>query len=168
MQTFVFFASSWLKQLVLYCYHTESHSVVKREGDRQMSQTNQNNTGTLKYDVMVEQTNGKGYTARLLAWPETVVEAPTREKALQQMRALLLERLAKADIVTLEIQPTEIGHSWAPFAGMWADDPSFEEFQAEIQRYRREVDETWAPWLFEEEGAETAEQPEKTKVMEVA
>ena len=133
-----------------------------------MSQSNQNNTSTLKYDVMVEQTNGKGYTARLLAWPETVVEAPTQEKALQQMRVLLLERLAKTDIVTLEIQHTEIGHSWAPFAGMWADDPSFDEFQAEIQRYRREVDEKWAPWLFEEESAEIAELPAATKAMEVA
>jgi hypothetical protein len=131
-----------------------------------MSQTNQNDTGTLKYDVMVERTNSNGYTARLLAWPETVVEAPTRERALQQMRALLLERLAQADIVTLEIQRTEIGHSWAPFAGMWADDSSFEEFQAEIQRYRREVDEKWAPWLFEEETPETAELPEPTKAME--
>lgn len=116
-----------------------------------MSQTNQNNTGTLKYDVMVEQTNGKGYTARLLAWPETVVEAPTREKALQQMRVLLLERLAKADIVTLEIQPSEIGHSWAPFAGMWADNPDLEEFRAEIERNRRELDAIHAPWMLEDE-----------------
>jgi hypothetical protein len=49
---------------------------------------------------------------------------------------------------------------------MWADDPSFEEFQAEIQRYRREVDEKWAPWLFEEESTEMTEQPEATKAME--
>lgn len=122
-----------------------------------MSQTNQNNSGTLKYDVMVEQTKGNGYTARLLAWPETVVEAPTREKALQQMRVLLLERLAKVEIVTLEIQPSEIGHSWAPFAGDWADNPYMEEFRAEIERYRREVDEIHAPWLLEDE--EATEQP---------
>ncbi|MCE7981389.1 MAG: type II toxin-antitoxin system HicB family antitoxin [Caldilinea sp. CFX5] len=125
-----------------------------------MSQTNQNNTGTLKYDVMIEQTNGKGYTARLLAWPETVVEAPTRERALQQMRVLLLERLAKVEIVTLEIQPNEIGHSWAPFAGDWADNPYIEEFRAEIERYRREVDAIHAPWLLEEE---TTEQPSQVE-----
>lgn len=133
------------------------------------SQTSQKNKDTLKYDVLLEQTKGNGYTARLLAWPETVVEAPTREKALQQMRVLLLERLAKAEIVTLEIQPTEIGHSWAPFAGMWADDPSFEEFQAEIQRYRREIDEKWSPWLLDpEETTETTEQPEPERAMEIA
>jgi hypothetical protein len=116
-----------------------------------MSQTNQNDTGTLKYDVMVERTNGNGYTARLLAWPETVVEAPTRERALQQMRVLLLERLAKVEIVTLEIQPSEIGHSWAPFAGMWADNPDLEEFKAEIERNRRELDAIHAPWMLEDE-----------------
>lgn len=131
------------------------------------SQTTHQNNGTLKYDVLLEQSNGNGYTARLLAWPDTVVEAPTREKALQQLRVLILERLAKAEIVTLEIQPTEIGHSWAPFAGMWTDDPSFEEFQAEIQQYRREADKKWAPWLFEPEATtiETVEQPEPAKVM---
>lgn len=65
-------------------------------------------------------------------------EAPTREKALQQLRILILERLAKAELVTLEIQPTEIGHSWAPFAGDWANNPSMEEFRAEIEQHRRE------------------------------
>ncbi len=125
--------------------------------------------GTQKYDVLLEQANGNGYTARLLAWPDTLVQAPTREDALQQMRLLLLERLAKTEIVTLEIQSTEIGHSWVPFAGMWADDPSFEEFQAEIQRYRREVDEKWSPWLFEsEEPPETTKQSEPAREMEVA
>jgi hypothetical protein len=122
-----------------------------------MSQTNQNDTGTLKYDVMVERTNGNGYTARLLAWPETVVEAPTREQALQQMRVFLLERLVNVEIVTLEIQPTEIGHSWAPFAGDWANNPYMDEFRAEIERYRREVDAIHAPWLVEDEEAD--EQP---------
>ena len=95
------------------------------------------NNGTLKYDVMIEHSNGNGYTARLLAWPDTIVQASTREKVLQEMRMLLLDRLAKAEIVTLEIQPTEIDHSWAPFAGMWADIPDLEEFRAEIERNRR-------------------------------
>ena len=133
------------------------------------SQTTHQNNGTLKYDVLIEQSNGNGYTARLLAWPDTVVEAPTREKALQQLRVLILERLTKAEIVTLEIQPTEIGHSWAPFAGMWADDPSFEEFQAEIQQYRREANEKWTPWLLEAEetATKTIEQPELAKVMAI-
>jgi hypothetical protein len=125
------------------------------------NQTSQKNNGTLKYDVLLEQTNNNGYTARLLAWPETVVEAPTREKALQQMRVLLLERLAKADIVTVEIQPTEIGHSWAPFAGDWADNPYLDEFRAEIERYRREVDAIHAPWLLEAEEAD--EQPSQAE-----
>jgi hypothetical protein len=106
---------------------------------------------------MVERTNGNGYTARLLAWPETVVEAPTREQALQQMRVFLLERLVNVEIVTLEIQPTEIGHSWAPFAGDWANNPYMDEFRAEIERYRREVDAIHAPWLVEDEEAD--EQP---------
>ena len=125
------------------------------------SQTTHQNNGTLKYDVLIEQSNSNGYTARLLAWPDTVVEASTREKALQQLRVLILERLAKAEIVTLEIQPTEIGHSWAPFAGDWANNPYMEEFRAEIEQHRREVDAMHAPWLLENE--DTNDQPSQVE-----
>lgn len=124
---------------------------------------------TLQYQVVIESANGSGYIARLLTWPDILAQAPTREKALQQLRTRLLERLAQVEIVTLEIQPTEIGHSWAPFAGMWADDLSFDEFQAEIQRYRRETDEKWVAWLFEpEEEAKPNAQAAPTKEPGVA
>lgn len=109
------------------------------------------NNGASKYDVLLEATNGEGYTARLLAWPHIIVQAATRESALQQIRALLLQRLAKVEIVTLEIQPAELEHSWLPFAGDWANDPWLEDFKADVARYRREVDAIHAPWLLETE-----------------
>ena len=31
-------------------------------------------------------------------------------------------------------------HPWKKFAGMFADDPDWEEFQKEIQKYREEID----------------------------
>lgn len=115
-----------------------------------MNTTNPNND-TLRYEVSIEYANGQGYIARLLTWPDILVQAPTREKALQQLRVRLLEWLAQVEIVTMEIQPTEIGHSWAPFAGDWADNPYMEEFRAEIERNRREEDAIHAPWMLEVE-----------------
>lgn len=117
------------------------------------------NNRASKYDVLLEATNGEGYTARLLAWPDTIVQAATRESALQQIRALLLQRLAKAEIVTLEIQPAELEHSWLPFAGDWADDPWLEDFKADVARYRREVDAIHAPWLLEAEESDSQVAP---------
>lgn len=96
--------------------------------------------GSLKYDVLLEQVNNNGYSAQLLAWPDYTVQASTREEALKQIRTIILERLAKAEIVTLEIQPEETTHSWLPFAGMWADNPDMEEFREEMERNRSEID----------------------------
>jgi predicted RNase H-like HicB family nuclease len=105
------------------------------------------NNSASKYDVLLEATNGEGYTARLLAWPDTIVQAATRESALQQIRALLLQRLTKAEIVTLEIQPAELEHSW------------LEDFKADVARYRREVDAIHAPWLLEAEESDSQVAP---------
>jgi hypothetical protein len=122
-----------------------------------------NSTHPHTYDILIEKSDKKGYTARVLAWLDCVVEAPTREMALLQIRAMILERLAKAEIVTLEIQPEEVNHPWLKFAGDWADDPTFEEFQAEIERNRREIDAIWSPWLLE-----PAEDANSTKELELA
>ena len=96
---------------------------------------------SLKYDIVVEHPNNNGYVAQVLNWPYCVVEAPTRVEAIAQIRAAILERLAKAEIVTIEIEPEQIAHPWLPFAGDWANDPTFDDFVAEIARYRRELDE---------------------------
>lgn len=129
-----------------------------------MIQTTEKQTNRT-YDVLVEKTGEEMYTARVLAWPDCAVEAATREEALRHIRTLILERLAKAEIVTLEIRPEEVAHSWLPFAGMWADDPNMEEFRAEIARYRRELDAIHAPWMLEPEADSDAQsEPEKVAV----
>lgn len=117
------------------------------------------------YEVLVEK-NGDGYKARVLHWPDCVAQAATRDEAVQQVRMQLLNRLAKAEVVTLSFTAQEINNPWIRFAGMWKDDPDFDEFQAEIQRYRRELDAELAPWLFEPEvvSTEAEEFPEKVMV----
>jgi len=111
---------------------------------------------TRTYDVLVEKAGENGYTARVLAWPDCTVQAPTREEALRYIRTLILERLAKAEIVTLEIKPEEVNHPWLPFAGMWADDPTFDDFVAEMERYRRERNTEWWNETTEEEASQEA------------
>jgi len=106
----------------------------------------------MTYDVLLEQNEDNNYTARVLAWPDCAVQAKTRETALSMARTVILERLAQADIVTIEITPEEIEHPWLKFAGMWADDPHMDEFRAEIERYRREIDAEYG-YLHEAETA---------------
>lgn len=103
----------------------------------------------LKFDILVEQGGEKGFTARALAWPDCVVEAATREEALRLIRAAILTRLARAEIVTIEFEPGEARHPWLRFAGDWADDPGIKDFRAAVDQYRREIDAESAGWLLE-------------------
>ncbi|MCE7981654.1 MAG: type II toxin-antitoxin system HicB family antitoxin [Caldilinea sp. CFX5] len=116
-----------------------------------------NPTDPHTYDILVEKSTTNGYIARVIAWPDCTVEAPTRAAALAQIRSLILERLAKAEIVTLAITPEEMAHPWLPFAGDWADDPGIEDFRAAIEAHRRELDAQWSPWLFEPETSEVTQ-----------
>ena len=91
------------------------------------------------YDVLLEQIENNGYTARLLAWPEYVIQADTREAALAEARLILRQRLSRAEVVQITAEPGE-ENPWVKFAGMWADDHTFDEFVAEMEKYRCEFD----------------------------
>jgi len=58
------------------------------------------------------------------------------------------ERLAQGKTVRVEIDENAAAdpeHPWLPFLGMWKDDPTFDDFVAQMQAYRRELDETVQP-----------------------
>ena len=67
------------------------------------------------------------------------VEAPTQDEAFARLETLVRERVA-GGLRVAEIKiPTE--DSWLSIAGIFENDPSFEDWQEEIRKYRREVDE---------------------------
>lgn len=94
-------------------------------------------------NVLVQPSSEKGYTAAVLGWPDLAVEAQTKEEALEKLRAELTRRLAKGEIVSLEIEPVNGEHPWMKFAGMWKDEPMFDEVLEEIKAYREEIDKEW-------------------------
>jgi len=95
----------------------------------------------MNYDVFLEETEDKSYIARILAWPDSApIKAATREEALAQARTIIMEELARGEVVRIEIKPEELDHPWLKFAGTWANDPGIQEFRDEIERYRRELD----------------------------
>jgi hypothetical protein len=94
-------------------------------------------------NVLVQPNPEKGYTATVLGWTDLVVEAPTKEEALEKVRAELANKLAKGEIISLQIEPANGEHPWMKFAGMWENDPTFDDFLKEIKAYREEVDKEW-------------------------
>lgn len=86
--------------------------------------------------------NGKrgNYTASVFGIPGCTAEGATKEEALGRLQEALAHHLADAEVVPLEMEKPQIEHPWSKFAGMFEDDPLFDEVIANIETYRRELD----------------------------
>lgn len=93
----------------------------------------------MTYDVLVTKKEKK-FIARVCAWPEILVQGETEEEVLRKAQADLQGLLRSGRIVqlTLDVKPEE--HPWRQFAGMFAADPDWDEFQAVMQQYRENID----------------------------
>lgn len=94
----------------------------------------------MTYNAVVESDRDKTYRATVLGWPDCTVAGATREEALAGLREALRKRLAKVEIVPLEIDLPENANPWVRFAGMFQDDPLFDEVLQEMEADRRELD----------------------------
>ncbi|MEB3179078.1 MAG: type II toxin-antitoxin system HicB family antitoxin [Nostocaceae cyanobacterium] len=91
------------------------------------------------YPVLIQELED-GYKATVLGLPNCESIAETREAALTNLQQVLTEFLAKADIVSLEIELPKREHPWMKFAGIFKDDPLFNDMLEDIAAYRRERD----------------------------
>ncbi|HEY9849565.1 MAG TPA: hypothetical protein V6D28_08925 [Leptolyngbyaceae cyanobacterium] len=91
------------------------------------------------YSVLIEEKAGF-YCATVWGLPDCKATGTTREEALTNVRQFLIARLEKAEIVSLEIEVPPLEHPWMKFAGIFKDDPDFDEVLADIEAYRQERD----------------------------
>lgn len=92
----------------------------------------------MTHRVLLRKEPTNGYIATALEWPHCQVAAPTREAALEQIQAAIVEILASAEIVALEIPTPIIPSSYADTFGMFQADPTFAAFLEEVDHYRQE------------------------------
>ena len=88
--------------------------------------------------MLIENQEDGTVKATLLSLPECQGLGATKEEALNNL--IQLFQLIEPEIVTLEIEPAKTDHPWLKFAGMFEDDPHFDEVQEYIAEYRRELD----------------------------
>ncbi|MUG97015.1 type II toxin-antitoxin system HicB family antitoxin [Scytonema sp. UIC 10036] len=93
----------------------------------------------VNYSVLVEAKEG-GYQATVWGLPDCQVFAATRENALLHLHELVIARLQNVEIITQEIEVPKSEHPWMKFAGMYQDNPLFNEVVSNIEAYRRELD----------------------------
>lgn len=93
------------------------------------------------YDVIVSRRKNK-YIARVKNWPEVMAERTSREAAIDEVKAKLLDYLSdQIEVVQVEIPvQAKTGNPWLDTFGWFKDDPTFEDLQAKIAAYRQEID----------------------------
>lgn len=80
------------------------------------------------------------FKATVLGHPAVGGNGPTRETAICQAEAALRRAVASGEIVSIAVAVPEPS-PWLRDAGIWKDDPQWDEYQAALEDYRREVDE---------------------------
>jgi hypothetical protein len=91
----------------------------------------------IEIPVLIESVAGNGYRAREPFG--LAAEGATPEEATRKLQEQMTIRVAAgAQIVPLSSLPAQ--HPWAPFAGMFKDDPLFDEWQQAIAEYRQQIE----------------------------
>jgi predicted RNase H-like HicB family nuclease len=97
----------------------------------------------MRYTVFLKQRNGE-YWAVVPLLPSCTAQGRTREEVLHNVRVAIEEALADMEITTVEASiPSRpvTSNPWLETAGMFQDDPLFDEMLAEVVAYRRALDE---------------------------
>ena len=95
-----------------------------------------------QYQVLVRNGSGERFVASVLGMADCVGEGRTREEAIARAKAALVDKLARGEIVTVEIEKDEMlsaRNVWREEAGRFRNDPAFDEFVAEVQSERRDL-----------------------------
>lgn len=96
----------------------------------------------MRYTVFLRQSDGQYYAVVPLL-PLCSAQGGTREEVLHNVKVAIEETLAQIDITTVEVGPPSQrapANPWLETAGMFQDDPLFDEMLAEVAAYRRALD----------------------------
>ncbi|MDZ8104468.1 MAG: hypothetical protein RM338_02425 [Nostoc sp. DedQUE12a] len=106
------------------------------------SQNRSQNNNEVLVNVIVKQRADGRTVAIVPGFPELQVEASDRPAALAQLQQRLETHLAGAEIVSLPVKlpSTEQKNPWLAMAGIFKDDPQFEQMLKAIENYRYELD----------------------------
>lgn len=97
----------------------------------------------MQIPVVVERVKGNGYRARSAEPVAISARGTTRDKALAKLREKIQAKLKNgAELVALEVSPQR--HPLAEYAGMFKNDPEFEDVLKIMAENRRRMDEDWS------------------------
>jgi predicted RNase H-like HicB family nuclease len=97
----------------------------------------------MTFQIFVQSRPEQGYVASVVGIPDCVAEGETKEEAVAKAKEVLSRLLTQGELVSVEIENvlhTQPDNPWLKVFGMFKDDPTWDDFQASIEEYRRELD----------------------------
>src|SRR5947209_19757435 len=95
----------------------------------------------MEIPVLIEPIAGNGYRAKSGEPLAFTVEGATRDDVLNRIRALIGERLQTgAEVAPVGLPHVATPNPWTEFAGMFKDDPYFDEVVEMMAENRRRKD----------------------------
>ncbi|CAD0227327.1 hypothetical protein [Planktothrix agardhii] len=94
----------------------------------------------LNYDIGIKQLKNGKYQTFVLKYPSLKASGNSREKAIKKLSRRLQAFFKDTEIIQLEIEVPKTEHPWLKYAGMFKDDPQFDQVLEAIQDYRNQID----------------------------
>lgn len=94
----------------------------------------------MTYNVLLENEEKNQYKATVLGWSDCTARGNTRQEALNQLRQVIINRLARVEIIPIDIDEPIKEHPWLKFDGVFKNNPLFDEVIDEIKAYRAELE----------------------------
>jgi hypothetical protein len=92
--------------------------------------------------ILIEPVAGNGFRSRGGEPFALSAQGATRAEVLAKLREQVQARLRDgAEVVTLDLAGRPTANPWVEFAGMFKDDPYFDDWQQAIAENRRRIDE---------------------------
>lgn len=92
----------------------------------------------MEYTVLLQPQHKGGFKAMIPALPKCRSIGATEEEALTNLRASLHKLLEKSKLISLKVEDNSRENDpWLPMAGMWRDDPTWDEYQRFIKKHRQ-------------------------------
>ncbi|PSF36006.1 hypothetical protein C7H19_14775 [Aphanothece hegewaldii CCALA 016] len=98
---------------------------------------------TLTLHILLERTEVGKTIASILELPNCSVEEPTDEQAIESLKKMVASHLEKIEVIPLKIeipQSQQTEKPWMKFAGVFKDDPDFDEIVEELRAERNLMD----------------------------
>ena len=95
----------------------------------------------MQYQIFVQSQSQQSFVASVVGMANLTTEGKTEEEAISNAKSALETQLARGKFVSIEVN-SETQSSSLPqrkYAGIFADDSSFDDFMARLTRIRQEA-----------------------------